>query len=485
MYTPVNMQKHTLEHLKIVAFADILIAVTILSVYFKLLTPADPLPGITFILFFTMLASIVIFWEHRIPILLVTIGLMFFMNILNIDAFIRYARFDVIAFLLGMMIVVAFLEDKGFFDIILALFMSRFGTSGKKFFLGILLMSALFAAIVDEVTSVLFMVTMVLKVTKKYNVSPVPYIISIVFATNVGSTFTLIGNPVGVLIAFEGHLSFTDFLIWALPTGLLVLLLTMLLTMLYFRKDIKQLDMRMRHDVVGKKRLHGAKEIYMKLLMHREMWVPLAVFLITILGLMLHHTIEELFHLQPNSLLLGVPIFAAAISLIYGQRNSIEVIEKRIEWPTLVFFIFFFASVGALEYANLTARIGEGITNLTGGDVTKNIVLFTWISGITSAFMANVLAVATLASIVHTLSVNTFPLWWAILFGSCYMGNLTIIGSSANVIAVDKLQKEKGRSITFVEWLKPGILVACSQTLLAMCLTILLHVYLFPAPTAP
>ncbi|MEM3493936.1 MAG: SLC13 family permease, partial [Thermoplasmata archaeon] len=185
-------------------------------------------------------------------------------------------------------------------------------------------------------------------------------------------------------------------------------------------------------------------------------------------------------HLQPNSLLLGVPIFAAAISLAYGRGNSIEVIEKRIEWPTLVFFIFFFASVGALEYANITAKIGEGITNVTAGNMTLNIAIFIWLSGIISAFMANVLAVATLASVVSTLPFNTFPLWWAILFGSCYMGNLTIIGSSANVIAVDKVQKERNLTITFWEWLKPGAIVAVLQTMLAMLLTILFHVYLFP-----
>ncbi|MEM3445240.1 MAG: hypothetical protein QW115_04655, partial [Thermoplasmata archaeon] len=111
----------SIEHLKLIAFADILIIVTILSVYFKFLTPENPVMGLTFILFFTMLASIVIFWQHRIPILLLTIGIMFFLNIMSIDAFIRYARFDVIAFLLGMMIVVAFLEDRGFFEVLLSL----------------------------------------------------------------------------------------------------------------------------------------------------------------------------------------------------------------------------------------------------------------------------------------------------------------------------------------------------------------------------
>ncbi|MGB9636390.1 MAG: SLC13 family permease [Thermoplasmata archaeon] len=471
---------HNPHQLKIIALADILIAVTIISVYFKLLTPENWLAGVTFILFFSMLATIVIFWEHRIPILLLTIGLLFFMNVMRIDVFIEYARFDVIAFLIGMMIIVAFLEDRGFFDVLLSLFMSRFGKNAKTFVAGTLIISALAAAIVDEVTSVLFMTTMVLKVTKKYNVSPVPYILSVVFATNVGSTFTVIGNPVGVLIAFEAKLSFIDFLVWAFPIGLAVLALTILIILGYFKKELAELDRKMRQDVAHRKRTKNPRELYIDFLSHREMWIPLSIFLFTIIGLMVHHTIEEAFHLEPNSLLLGIPIFAAALSLIQGRRNSLEVIERRIEWPTLVFFIFFFASVGALEVTQITAKLGSVITEITGGDMTSNILLFTLSSGFLSAFMANILVVATFSSIISTLPGNVFPLWWAILFGSCYMGNLTIIGSSANVIAADKLRKEKNITITFMEWLKPGIVIALCQTFLAILLTILVHVYLFP-----
>lgn len=468
------------EHLKIIAFADILIIVTILSVYFRFLTPENPVIGITFILFFTMLASVVIFWQYRIPILLLTIGIMFFLNIMSIDAFIKYAKFNVIAFLIGMMIVIAFLEDKGFFEVVLSLFLSKFGKNAKMFFIGLLLLSAISAAIVDEVTSILFMTTLILKVTKKYNVSPVPYILSVVFATNVGSTFTVVGNPVGVMIAFEGKLSFIDFLKWSLPTGILVLSLTIGLLLFYYKNEIQELDRKMRRDYHTAKKLTKAVHFYKKFLIHREMWFPLGVFLLTILGLMLHQPLEELLHLQPNSLLLGVPIFAAAVSLIGGRANSIEIIEKRIEWPTLVFFIFFFASVGALSYTNITGKIGDAIMQATDGDLTKSILIFIWLSGILSAVMDNVLAVATLASVVNTLQMNTFPLWWAILFGSCYMGNLTIIGSSANVIAVGKVQKERNLVITFWQWLKPGILVAIFQTIVATCLTVLFHVYLFP-----
>jgi Na+/H+ antiporter NhaD/arsenite permease-like protein len=102
-----------------------------------------------------------------------------------------------------------------------------------------------------------------------------------------------------------------------------------------------------------------------------------------------------------------------------------------------------------------------------------------WFTGIMSAFMDNVLAVATIAPIVGTVSGN-FAIWWAVLFGACYMGNLTLIGSSANIVAHTYYEKNGGKSISFFEWLKYGSVVALVQMAVATGLMILVHVHMFP-----
>jgi Na+/H+ antiporter NhaD/arsenite permease-like protein len=350
--------------------------------------------------------------------------------------------------------------------------MSKFGGSARRFFLALMLMAAIFAALVDEVSSILFMCAIVLKASKKYEVNPVPFLISIVFATNVGSTFTLLGNPVGVLIAFEGNLTFFDFIIWALPVGLAVLGVTMALTLWLFRKDIRKLDEKMRVEVPKKTTIHN------ELLAHREMRVPMAIFFGTIAGLVVHHPLESVFGLEQNTLLLGIPLIAAAISLAYERDAGIRILEKRIQWSTLIFFIFFFGVAGALEFTGVTQIVASKITSMTGGDLTLQITTFTWLAGITSAFMDNVLAVSTIAPIVASMGVTA--LWWAVLFGACYMGNMTLIGSTANIVAHNYYAKSTGKEISFFQWLKPGIVVALVQMVLATFLMILLHVYLFP-----
>jgi Na+/H+ antiporter NhaD/arsenite permease-like protein len=275
------------------------------------------------------------------------------------------------------------------------------------------------------------------------------------------------------MIAFEANLSFEDFLIWALPTGLVVLGATLLITMKLFASDIRKMDGAMKLETIKR------SSVYSELLAHPGMRVPMVIFVGTMIGLVIHRPIEDLFHLQRNTMLLAVPLIAAAVSLIYGHKETIDVVEKRVQWSTLVFFIFFFGVTGALEYSGVTDIMASKITSLTGGNMILMIVVFLWFTGILSAFMDNVLAVATITPILAVMG-SAFPLWWAVLFGACFMGNLTIIGSSANIVATTYYEKNTGKSIGFYEWLKPGIIVALSQMAIATLMTIALHVYLFP-----
>jgi Na+/H+ antiporter NhaD/arsenite permease-like protein len=457
---------------KLLAILDLVIIVLVSAV--SLGISSEDRPAIAFIIFFSVLVNIIVFWRQRIPIVLLAIGLLLMFRVLTVDAFIDYAHINVVAFLLGMMIVVAFLEEKGVFDALLGILMSRFGGSARQFFVATMLMAALSAALVDEVSSILFMCAIVLKASKKYEVNPAPFIMSVVFATNVGSSFTLLGNPVGVLIAFEGNLTFFDFVVWSLPIGLAVLGLTVVLTMWLFRKDIAAMDVCMKAAAPIR------TNIYTQLLSHPELRLPLSIFGATIAGLVVHHPLEVLMGLETNTLLLAIPLVAAAISLASDSKNCAKIIEGRVQWTTIVFFIFFFGVTGALQASGVTDMLAGKLTSLTGGEMALAIVALLWLTGIMSAFMDNVLAVAVISPIVVAMAPGNFPLWWAVLFGACYMGNLTVIGSTANIVAHTYYEKEGGRTITFFEWLKPGFVVAMAQMTLATGLTVLLHVYLFP-----
>jgi len=170
------------------------------------------------------------------------------MGLLDVYHLIEFASFDVILFLIGMMTIIGFLEENHFFEYLIDRIIKLVGNKTERIILVLLLASAVFAALVDEVTSILFMSATILHLAATFNVNPIPFIMMTVFATNIGSSATVIGNPVGVMIALKGGLSFSDFLRWATPISISALVITVLISTRLFSKDIKELSEKMRSE---------------------------------------------------------------------------------------------------------------------------------------------------------------------------------------------------------------------------------------------
>ncbi|MHC1586773.1 MAG: ArsB/NhaD family transporter [Candidatus Hecatellaceae archaeon] len=452
--------------LKVGGYLAGVLIVALLSIHFGLNTQQI----ISMTVFLAIILGAITYWRLRLAFALAGVAIMFFLGVLDIPHLIRYAHFDVILFLMGMMTIIGFLEDRGFFEYLLAKLMKVFSRSGVLLFTGLLVMSTLFAALVDEVTSILFITALTLRITKRYNLDPLPFVIATVMATNVGSSYTVIGNPIGVLIAFEGNLTFLDFIMWATPVGIVVLILTIFLALIYWKSYVKALDLGIKTMPNG-----GEEEKHPTF---KEMKVPWIVFLTTICGLAVHHPLEHALHLPTNSLLLAVPVIMAGVSLFLSGDRARYIFEHRVEWWCLGFFIFFFTSVGTLAFTGITDLIAKGVLSFAGEHEFTIVAMLTWISGGLSAFMDNILAVATLITIVHSLEnigLNVFASWWGILFGACYLGNLTMIGSTANIVALGILEKERKRFINFIDWVKPGLFIAVPELLLATGLLYLQH----------
>ncbi|MEM3049087.1 MAG: ArsB/NhaD family transporter, partial [Candidatus Bathyarchaeia archaeon] len=173
---------------------------------------------------------------------------------------------------------------------------------------------------------------------------------------------------------------------------------------------------------------------------------------------------------------------AAGVVLIIDREKARTLIEMRVDWWTLSFFMVLFASVGTLRLTGVTGALASSLLFLAGGNETWLFASFTIIAAILSAFMDNVLAVATFIPIIHDLQsigVYVFPLWWGALFAGTFFGNLTMIGSTANIVAVGMLERRRAGHVTFLQWLKPGILVSVPTLVIAMLL-LYLQLYLTP-----
>jgi Na+/H+ antiporter NhaD/arsenite permease-like protein len=426
----------------------ILVTATAVLVTTLGLTPAQIA---SVVIFSTLIYGTLLFWRFRVAFALIAALALLLFGLTDVQTLLQSAGLDIILFLIGMMIVVGFLEERKFFEYLLEKIVSLVGNDAKKIVIVMMLMAGLFAALVDEVTSILFMTATMLHLIGKRDVSPAPFIMMLVFATNVGSSATVIGNPIGVMIAFQGGLTFADFIRWATPVAVIVLLITIFLSVRYFSSDIKKL---------GEKITHSANDVQLP---KRELAICLAMFLGTITFLIFHQTIEAAFHLKKNTMLLGTSLGAAGVALLIDHQRAREIVDKKVDWWTLTFFLFFFASVGTLKYVGVTNLIANGLFSVMGHNELASISMFTGVAWITTAFMDNVLAVATLIPVVHdlgTAGLHTYPLWWGLLFGGTYGGNLTIIGSTANIVAIGVLERKGHSHITFMQWLKPGLLVS-------------------------
>lgn len=431
------------------------------------------------VIFLMILCGTLFYWKFRLAFAFAGVAVLLGTKLIDIPHMIEFAGLDIILFLVGMMTIIGYLEENHFFEYLVAKVVDAVGERPYLLMAILMALSSFFAALVDEVTSILFMMSTMFHVTKRYKISPIPFLLMIVFATNIGSSATAVGNPIGVMIALRAKLTFADFLRWAAPISLTVLLITIPVCFLLFRKPLAELKEKM------KKRGNESQEAVHVRHTKKGIRICWALFLSTILCLVLHHNVEEMLGLEKNTLLIGTSLFFGAVAIFLKGGEARDFFTRRVDWWTLTFFLILFASVGTLKYVGVTEQVAKGMLNLAGGGHVFLLNIFTASICLLTAFMDNVLAVATFIPIVSDIEkvgVYIYPFWWAMLFGGTLYGNATVIGSTANIVAMGMLEKESGEHIKFMDWVKPGVVVSTVTILAAMAL---LYAQFHLMPNAP
>ena len=430
--------------------------------------------------FCVVLYGAIFFWKFRVAFACFGLALLLITNLVDIPHVIEFAGLDIILFLIAMMAIVGFLEESKFFEYVIERLLTVVGPHPRRIMVVMMVLAAVSAALVDEVTSILFISAAMLNLLGRARINAAPYILMLVLATNIGSSATVVGNPVGVVIAMRSGLTFLDFLRWATPISLVCLLMTIPMCLWLFRKDIDAL----KGILTGKRGEEHIQHVSpddrtARRHLRRSGWLFAAV----IVGLILHHSLEHWLGLPKNTMLLGVALLGAGAVFALSGEKARELADRYIDWWTLAFFLMLFSSVGTLKYTGVTGVLATRIIELSGGSLPLLTTLFAWSSGLLTSVMDNVLAVATFVPIVGdvaTHGLDTFPLWWAMLMGGTLGGNATLIGSTANIVAAGLLERRNAGTITFGYWLKPGLIIAI-PTLLVANLLILAQLSLMPA----
>jgi len=410
-----------------------------------------------------------LFWDLRLGFLFVGSGVLFMIHSIDMEQFIQYASLDVIFFLVGMMIVVASMRDSGLFEWLVSAILKTRNLSGMEMFTIIMVLSAVFSGLTGEAASIVVMIAIILELCDLLEINPVPLIISSVLATNIGSTATLFGNPIGIIIALRGKLSFEDFLTHALPISVFLLVITLCILGLWYRKYIKELSSKLKS-----KRDEILRQHKIRWNLGKQTSLTISTAMLFIIAM--HKRLEILFSLENNTLLIITPIVFAGLIIFLHRDRAINYIENEVEWGSLLFFMFLFVQAGVMQSSGVAGFFAQRLMQSSGGQdqLLCGITIFS--SGLLSGVLDNTVVVASFVPVVKNLHLTQMPmrpLWWSLLFGACLGGNLTAIGSTANIIAVGMLERQRKIKINFIEWLKIGTIVSLvTLTVAYICVTL-------------
>jgi Na+/H+ antiporter NhaD/arsenite permease-like protein len=362
---------------------------------------------------------------------------------------------NVIFLLLGMMIIVGVIHKTGLFEFLAIKAIQLAKGRPRQAFVYLLMLVAFCSALLDNVTTIMLAVPMTIMVAKYLKVHPVPFILAEVFISNIGGAATLIGDPPNIIIASKANLDFNSFLIHMAPMVLVVLAVIIPMLVLMFNKEL-------RNDPEDRKvamTLNAKSFIKDKPLLIKS----LIVLTLVIVAFVLHTVL----HLEPSVIAMIGAGFLVMISNLKPEQFA-----KDVEWGTLVFFAALFIMVGALVNVGALKTVADAIAGFVGNDGALAAGVIVGFSAIVSGIIDNIPYVTSMAPVVQQLntsipSITNDGLWWALAFGADFGGNMTIIGASANVVAVG-LAYASGYKITFWQFAKYGIPVTVVSTLMAL-----------------
>lgn len=409
----------------------------------------DPL-WLSTILFVATYVVIVTEKINRAIVALIGAGLMITLGVLNQEAAIRGIDFNTLGLLTGMMVIVAVSRRSGVFQFVAVWSAKKVQARPWGILVMLSIVTAVFSALLDNVTTVLLIAPVTLLITEELEMNPYPFLFAEIFASNIGGTATLIGDPPNIMIGSAVGLTFNDFLLNLAPITPLIMLVTLVAIYFIWGKGMRTNDKAMQR-VMSFKEKDAITDVP---LLKKSLFVIGMV----ILGFVLAHTL----HLEPATVAMaGAALLLLLTSVGESAEDQSENVHKsfgEVEWVTIFFFVGLFILVHGLEHVGLLRILADEVLSLTGGDMAITAMAILWVSAVFSAIVDNIPFVATMIPLVKSMAPtfggaeNLMPLWWALALGACLGGNGSLVGASANLI-VAGFAERSGHRIKFLPFM--------------------------------
>ena len=326
--------------------------------------------------------------------------------------------FNTIGLLVGMMVIVAIAERSGMFQYVAIWGAKRVKASPRGLLVVLAFVTAVFSAFLDNVTTVLLIAPVTFRICQRLKLNPYPYLVLEIFASNIGGTATLIGDPPNILIGSSVGLSFNDFLLNLTP----VVLVTMVVLVGIF-------------DFVVGRKLTATEEDKAKVMkMNEKECIAdkglLVKSLVVLAGVITCFVSARQLDLDNGTIALTG---AAVLMLLYTFKGNAEERDDKVrnalaavDWTTIFFFIGLFVMVYGLEVTGILSYLGHEFIEMTNGSINKLIYLILWSSAILSSIIDNIPFVATMIPMLKSMEPSLggrevmMPVWWDLSLGACF-----------------------------------------------------------------
>ena len=421
------------------------------------------------LVFLVVYAAITFELVNKAAAALAGVGVLVVLRVTTEHHAVGYVDFETLMLLTGMMILVSLIKKSGFFTIVSVKIAEITKGSPVKILVLFSVVTALMSAFLDNVTTVLIIIPIIIELTRGMGLNPRNYVLSQIFISNIGGTATLIGDPPNVIIGSKVGLSFNQFILNLTPTVIPVFIIVLGYIWFINRVEFKPINTSMSKLVSVQLLLEKIRFEFANIKIDKNLMIKSLACLFLAILLFITQTITGL---APGVVALGM----AMVLLI--TRANVEHVLEEVEWSTLLFFTGLFILVGVLEEYGVIEWIAHNVFMNVGDNPYVIVLMVLWVSGIISGFLDNIPFTITMIPIIHLLlESNPIPndiLWWALALGACLGGNITIIGASANIVSLG-IAKKYGVEISFIDFLKKGLIVSLISLAIA---SIYLVIYL-------
>jgi Na+/H+ antiporter NhaD/arsenite permease-like protein len=357
----------------------------------------------------------------------------------------RSVDYDTLVLLLGMMLISSYLCLAGFFDGA-ADWVLRRARTARALLLYLILTSGLLSALLVNDTVCLMLTPLVVAVMARGKLPLLPYLLALAMSANLGSVATLVGNPQNMIIGHQSQIPFLRFSASLLPAAIAGMLIQYAVLRIGFRKILSQTVLH-RPDVPP-----------------RPLNRRLLALTLAILGLVFTGFLAGL-NLSWTALAGG------ALLMVAARRDTHEVL-KLVDWHLLVFFAALFVVVEGLSGTGLPDQIYHRVHGVFGASAASQAWNLAWFSALGSNVFSNVPFVLVAGKWVNHFARPEL-MWKVMALATTFAGNLTILGSVANIIVVESARAHV--EVGFWDYARYGIPVTILTTVIGMLILMCLH----------